>query len=329
MSSSSRSSLPTSSVDVAATVRDDVRRARLGLLQICAAGALWGTGGLAVSLLQELSSMSVLTVSTYRLAIASAVLLVALVIGRRLPELPRLVRERPREVLLVGASTATYQVLYFAAVVLAGVTVATVVSLALAPLLLTVVDAVRDRRSPRPSTLVVLACALTGLVLVSLSAGATGTGPRPTLGILAAVGSGTAYALTTARGHALSQRAGPLAITTATTSVGAVVLLPLGLAAGLSGSPLVSAEPEAWAILGYLGVLTMALPYGLLYAGLRTTPGSAAVVATLLEPVTAALLAAAILGERVGPLGLLGALLILAAVGGVHRRPSLDAVPPG
>ena len=36
-----------------------------------------------------------------------------------------------------------------------------------------------------------------------------------------------------------------------------------------------------------LGALTMALAYGLLYAGLRTTTGSAAVVATLVEPVTA------------------------------------------
>jgi len=57
--------------------------------------------------------------------------------------------------------------------------------------------------------------------------------------------------------------------------------------------------------------------------------GSAAVVATLLEPVTAAVLAALVLDERVGPLGVVGSLLILGAVAGVHRRPSLDAVPPG
>ena len=46
--------------------------------------------------------------------------------------------------------------------------------------------------------------------------------------------------------------------------------------------------------------MTLAVAYGLLYAGLRTVEGSAAVVATLLEPVTAAVLAAVVLGERLG-----------------------------
>ncbi|WP_317698684.1 EamA family transporter, partial [Aeromicrobium sp. REDSEA-S32_B7] len=77
----------------------------------------------------------------------------------------------------------------------------------------------------------------------------------------------------------------------------------------------------ALALLAYLGVLTMALAYALLYAGLRTTSGSAATVATLLEPVTAAAVAAVLLDERIGPLGLLGTALVLAAVvaAAVHR----------
>ena len=73
-------------------------------------------------------------------------------------------------------------------------------------------------------------------------------------------------------------------------------------------------------LLVYLGVATMALSYGLLYAGLRTTSGSAATVATLVEPVSAALLAALLLGERLSWPALLGGALILAAV--VALRPS-------
>ena len=57
-------------------------------------------------------------------------------------------------------------------------------------------------------------------------------------------------------------------------------------------APLVTTDPVALATLAYLGVFTMALAYLLLYAGLRTTTGSAAVVASLLEPVTAAVVAA-------------------------------------
>jgi DME family drug/metabolite transporter len=64
----------------------------------------------------------------------------------------------------------------------------------------------------------------------------------------------------------------------------------------------------------YLGVFTMALAYGLFYAGLRTTPQSSAVIATLLEPVTAAVAAAIMLGERLSPAAVLGSLMILGAV---------------
>ena len=47
----------------------------------------------------------------------------------------------------------------------------------------------------------------------------------------------------------------------------------------------------------------MALAYLLFYAGLRTAPGSSAAIATLLEPLTAAVLAALLLDERLGAAG--------------------------
>lgn len=83
----------------------------------------------------------------------------------------------------------------------------------------------------------------------------------------------------------------------------------------------------SWALLMYLGVATMAVAYGLLYLGLRTTPGSAATVATLIEPVSAALLAAAVLGERLTWLTVVGGLLILSAV--VALRPSPEEPTAG
>jgi DME family drug/metabolite transporter len=64
----------------------------------------------------------------------------------------------------------------------------------------------------------------------------------------------------------------------------------------------------------WLGVVTTVIAYGLFYAGLRTTPGSVAMVLTLLEPATAVVLAAVVLGEPVTPTGGLGAALLLLAV---------------
>jgi DME family drug/metabolite transporter len=172
----------------------------------------------------------------------------------------------------------------------------------------------------------VLVVALAGLVLVSAGAGhGAGTGPSPGLGVLAALGSGAAYAFATAQGEVLARRTGPLSLTTATTTVGAVGLVPLAL---LVDGPRTTTDPGAIGLLVYLGVLTMALAYGLLYAGLRTASGSAATIATLLEPVTAAAVAAVVLDERIGVLGLVGTALVLAAVAGLGREEPAAGPPP-
>lgn len=305
--------------------------ARLGLLQISLAGVLWGTGGLGVQLVREQVPMSVLTISAWRMLLAAAVLLTCVAVLRRRADLVALLRTHPVRAAVVGASTALYQALYFTAVVLAGVTVATVVSLGVAPVLLTIAESVRERRRPTTRRLLVLGTALTGLVLVSVAGHAAASGPRVVAGTAAALASGAAYAFATWHGETLARATTPLALTTATTSVGALALAPLVL---LADGPRVTADPQALALLAYLGLMTMALAYGLLYAGLRTTSSSAATLATLLEPVTAAAVAAAVLGERVGAWGLVGTGLVLAAVAGLARedplvQPSGTAVVAG
>ena len=68
----------------------------------------------------------------------------------------------------------------------------------------------------------------------------------------------------------------------------------------------------------------MAVAYALLFTGLRTTPSGSAVVATLLEPVTAVVIAVAFLGEHLTVAGVVGSLLILAAIaslGGQAEEP--------
>ncbi|MDR7380546.1 DMT family transporter [Promicromonospora iranensis] len=295
---------------------------RLGLLFVSLAGILWGTGGLALEILRDHSSMSVLTVSAYRMLVAAVVLVAASFVLRRGPRLVALVQAHPVRAAVVGLGTGAYQALYFGSVATAGVTVATVVSLGLAPVLLAVVDLVRARRRTAARSTVrltlVVGAALSGLVLVSAASGASAVGPRPVLGLLLAIASGSVYAATTALGGTLlaSDGVDPLALTTVATTAGAVGLVPVALA---GGGPFVTSDPTTLGTLAYLGVFTMALAYGLFYAGLRTTRSGAAVVATLLEPVTAAVAAAVVLGERLGPAGIVGSVLILAAVVGLEE----------
>jgi DME family drug/metabolite transporter len=295
---------------------------RLGLLFVSLAGILWGTGGLALEILRDHSSMSVLTVSAYRMAVAAVALAAASFVLRRGSRLVALVRAHPVRAVVVGLGTGAYQALYFGSVATAGVTVATVVSLGLAPVLLAVVDLARARRRTAARSSVrltlVVGAALSGLVLVSASSGASAVGPRPVLGLLLAIASGSVYAATTALGGTLlaSDGVDPLALTTVATTAGAVGLVPVAL---VGGGPFVTSDPTTLATLAYLGIFTMALAYGLFYAGLRTTRSGAAVVATLLEPVTAAIAAAVVLGERLGPTGIVGSVLILAAVAGLEE----------
>ena len=157
---------------------------RLGLLQVALAGVLWGTGGLALELVRDHVSMSVLTISAWRMVIATAALVVVLLARHQSSAVITLLREQPAYAVLVGVFTAGYQALYFASVVCVGVTVATVVSLGIAPVLLTAGEAVRDRRRrPSRAMLAVLTTAIAGLLLVSAASGLGGTGPRPVAGV--------------------------------------------------------------------------------------------------------------------------------------------------
>jgi DME family drug/metabolite transporter len=295
---------------------------RLGLLQVCAAGVLWGTGGLVVTLLNDRDGLGAMTVSAWRMGLAAVALVAFAAVTGRLRAATQSLRRRPALTVVVGCGTAAYQGLYFVSVLLVGVSVATVVSLGLAPILAAVWEHVSARTRPSWREAAVLTAALVGLVLISATAGhgSSAGGDRPTLGLLFAVAAGVTYAATTVLGHILAQQVDPVALTTSTTTVGAIALAPFLAIAAATGGPVLTGDPASLALLTYLGVATLALAYVLLYAGLRTTSGSAATVATLVEPLSAALLAAVVLGERLTAPALLGGALILGAV--VALRPA-------
>lgn len=297
-------------------VRHGAHSARLGVAQVCAAGVLWGTGGLVVSVLHEREGLGAMTVSAWRMLLAAAALLAFAAATRHLGATVALWRAQMVRTTLVGCGTAAYQALYFAAVLTVGVSVATVVSLGLAPLLAAAWEHARAGSRPSRRQVLVLGMAVGGLVLISVSAGHPASAPsgRPVAGLCLAVLAGAVYAATTVAGHSMAQRGTPIALTTVATSMGAVALAPFLAVTAWRGEPVGSSDPSSLLLLVYLGVATMALAYGLLYAGLRTTSGSAATVATLVEPLSAAALAAVLLGERLPAAGVVGGVLILAAV---------------
>jgi DME family drug/metabolite transporter len=296
------------------------RSARVGLFQVCVAGLLWGTGGLVVTILHRRDGLGAMTISAWRMALAAVALILFAAATRRSRVALETMRNHPLLSAVIGSGTALYQGLFFVSVLLVGVSVATVVSLGLAPILASAWENLTARTRPARREVAVLAAALVGLVLISATAGrgSASPGDEPVLGLVLAVASGATYAATTVLGHQLAQRVDPVALTTCATAVGAVALLPFLAVATATREPVLTSGGVSLALLGYLGVATMALSYGLLYAGLRTTSGSAATVATLVEPLSAAVLAALLLGERLTWPALLGGALILAAVVALH-----------
>jgi DME family drug/metabolite transporter len=288
---------------------------RRGVVLLAATGVIWGSIGLVVRLLQDRGE-PVVPIAFWRFVCASVVL-VPVLGPAGLRELARRAR-RPGRLIVVAVGSLVFQLLYFYAVRDVGVAVATLVALGLAPVALTCTEALVARTAPATRTLVALALALTGLVLVTaLGAPSPHTAPRPMLGIIEAIVSGLAYAAATTWSGPLSRRLEPGAITLAASGVGAVLLLPVTAATGWH---LPHSAPVIAGIL-WLAVVATVIAYGLFYAGLRSTPGSVAMILTLLEPVTAVVLAAALLGEPLTPANVLGGILLLGAVVVLYLAP--------
>lgn len=291
------------------------------LVLVCLAGVLWGTIGPVIPVVHDASGLSPLAIGGYRALVAVVVLVIAAAVLRRSRECVRLGRRHWRRVTVVGVSTAIFQLLFFVAVLWAGVSVTTVVCLGFAPVLLLVTGSVRRRRRPSAGQFLTVAVALAGLLLVGVAGSPAGEAPYPVLGVLAALASGASYALSAEAAGPLSLRLDTLTMTTTTTFVAAMVLVPAGLIVPVAtGGGIWTGDIGSWALIGYLGAVTMALAYALLFTGLRSTPSGAAVVATLLEPVTAVVIAVVWLGERLTVAGVVGVVLIMAAIGGLGWR---------
>ncbi len=285
-----------------------------GFLLVVLAALCWGTSGFSGRIVADRAGLGPLDIAWHRMAIGAVVLLAAFVLtSHRRPATPAAGRGTLVRLVLVGAGLAAYQFAYFAAVATAGVSIATLVALGLAPLLIAVGAALLGHGRPDRATFVALVVALTGLVmLVGISAGAD-TGTTVVLGALMAVGSALGYAVVTLAGGGVP--AG-IPVTLVGFVGGALLLTPLALATGLR----FTGDPVALGVLLYLGAVPSALAYAMFFRGLRTVPGAVASIVTLLEPLTATALATAFLGERLEPAALAGGLLVLAAVAGLYLR---------
>ena len=102
-----------------------------------------------------------------------------------------------------------------------------------------------------------------------------------------------------------------LTINVATCLVGAPLLLAAALA---SGQPITPPAVNDWLLMIGLGVVAHACGQGLIVWGLAHLPAAFASVSLLVAPVSAALLAWLLLAEPLGPIQIVGMVVVLAGV---------------
>ncbi|WP_399218240.1 DMT family transporter [Streptomyces sp. SAJ15] len=310
-----------------------------GMLYVTVAATTWGTAGAAAALLYGSSGLGPLALTFWRTLGGLLLLLAARALRARLAAgspaaAPRPVGSRPVEsplrrvnrILVTGLGLTVFQAAYFWAVEATGLAVATVVTLGAAPVLVALCGRLLLGERLGAGGLLAVAGALTGLAVLVF--GSEGTGAVRPVGVALALLSAAGYSTMTVYNRCLG-RAGratdPYDTALTSFAVCTVTVLPFALGEGLL--PREQDLGGTIALMVYIAAIPTALAYGLYFAGLTAIRGTTATVITLIEPVTAAVIAVTLLGEHLTAATVLGTAVLLAAVAGLAVTEARTSTP--
>jgi DME family drug/metabolite transporter len=220
----------------------------------------------------------------------------------------------------VALLAAAFQACYFASVARLSVSLATLITIGAAPLLVLATEAATGRRRLDRAAIGTAGLAVAGLTLL--------IGVPSSARDLTAGPSGVGFALLSAGGFAaltvIGSRPVPgldeMTSTGLGFTLGAALLIPVASAGnGVGFTP----TPVALGLLLLLGAGPTAIAYAAYFRGLRTAQAGTAALMALLEPLVGTALSVLVLGDRLAPAGLAGATLLLTALvlQARHSRP--------
>ncbi len=275
-----------------------------GALFVLSSAMLWGTTGTAQSFAPE--GFDPLIIGACRLTIGGIALML-LTLGRR--EIRDIVHWPWANVILSAALTAVYQLSFFAAVARTGVAVGTIVGIGSSPVAAGILGYLFRGERPGRRWGLATASAVLGCTLLGLNRNA---GVQIDLwGLILAVVAGGAYAAYSVSIKTLLETKPPNAVMALVVCTAALLLSPLFALRPIAWL----AHPAGMAVVLHLGIFTMALSYWCFARGLMRIPVATAVTLSLAEPMTAALLAVIVVGERLPSAAWLGLGLILGGLG--------------
>lgn len=288
------------------TLRAEPRR---GIAFVSISGILWGTIGIAAQAIYHQSEVDPLAVGFYRLALGFPVVALAcwLVVGRDVFEVKR---QHYLQMIFIGAMLALYQVAYFSAIGYVGVTIATLITLCTAPVIVSLASVIFLKETLTQYTLGALTLSVFGTGLLIGAPGAVSNLNHLFIGIGLSFASAIGYAIVALLSRSLAGVCHPIHSTAVSFSVGALILLPLVAFSGQT----THYSGEVWGLLLYLGVVPTALGYVLFFLGVNYIKASTASILTMLEPLVATYLAWLLFSESLSPIAIIGATLLFIAI---------------
>lgn len=269
-----------------------------------------GVGAAAIFARYALTGAGPLAVSAARLSIAAAILLIAAAV--KPPVSSQLPREKNVLLWFAGVALAVHFAAWIASLQYTGVAISTLL-VSTTPLWVAIYDNATRQRVLGARSAIALAAGAAGLVLV---VGFNST-PAPiphheyfgeALALIGALAIGAYFIAVRSAGRAISTRA----VVTRTYTVAAMLLIVAAAAA--RQRPPEIADTGAWAGILAMALISQLLGHTALNAALRWFSAGAVAFTTVLEPVTAGILAFAIFGERLSAAAAVGALVLLAAI---------------
>jgi len=278
-----------------------------GYLAVLTAAVCWGTSGIFVKLIVVGSGISALALAFWRDLLTSAILWTSLTLLR-----PAWLRVQKKDLLwlmgLGGVGVGTFHVFWNLAVIINGVAIATVQQAAM-PVIVAIVAWLLWREALTVYKILAILLTFAGTMLISGLDAWGGVRLSP-MGLLLGLGVPITYASYSLFGKKIAGRYHPLTILTYGFSFGALALLPLQLLTSQPWPVPVAALP--WFV-GLLGIATI-LPFSLYTFGLERLPASVAGILVMSEILFATVFAYIFLGERLSPLQILGAALVVGGV---------------
>jgi DME family drug/metabolite transporter len=293
-------------------------RSYLGYIYIAAAALLWGVGatlgraaftGRLIPGRQPLRPIDPLILSQARITFAFLIFLPALLIAKGKSGL-RVTSRDLLQLALVGVlGLAASNYTYYLAIQRTNIATAITIQYT-APVWVLLYAIVAGLQKPSLQRVAAAALAVIGIGLV-IGAFQRGGLRLDVVGVLASLAAAFAFAFYSLAGHGLVERYDHWVVLLYGTMAGSVFWLLINPPRKIVAAHYSTGQ---WLFLLIFSVVSMLVPYSFYFAGLKYLEPTRAVIVSCLEPVFAIVIAAAVLGELMRPLQILGIVVVLAAI---------------